>query len=257
MTDGADVLRRRVVAFEEHSLAGRPAAVDADVYRFLAVVQATVPGSDVPTTTAAVADAAVEQSALLARLADRVPELVVGPLATAAQFWVATGRPDHLPPREPVLDRDRLREPPPSGVPASSKPFEVGLYTSTGTLSPFGMWHAYLETNRGSTLFPPPWDVWRVEPRTGVTVVEVSSARDWVDLVTRHPVRAHGMLYPDWHALARDVDGVHMTVRAIAATQGLGFRSGPDVVAPPYWDVESTLWLRWCFAAVRLVATEP
>jgi hypothetical protein len=43
-----------------------------------------------------------------------------------------------------------------------------------------------------------------------------------------------------------------MTAAAVAATQGLCFREGDLITAPAYWDVESTLWLRWVFDGVTL-----
>ena len=61
------------------------------------------------------------------------------------------------------------------------------------------------------------------------------------------------MLYPDWARVADRWDGIHMNVGAIAATQGICFSEGSNLVAPPYWDIESTLWLRWVFGAVELV----
>lgn len=63
------------------------------------------------------------------------------------------------------------------------------------------------------------------------------------------------MLYPDWRAVAQRYDAVHMTLRAIAATQGLLFPTDEGQIAPTFWDVESTFWLRWCFRSVRQVAT--
>jgi hypothetical protein len=76
-----------------------------------------------------------------------------------------------------------------------------------------------------------------------------------VDFVLSHPRRERGWLFPDWNSVAHQCDGVHMTLRAIAATQGLYFPTEQGIVAAPYWDIESTLWLRWCFGSVRLVET--
>lgn len=42
-------------------------------------------------------------------------------------------------------------------------------------------------------------------------------------------------------------------LHAISATQGLDLHTGDGIVAAPYWDVESTSWLRWCVASAELV----
>ncbi len=84
---------------------------------------------------------------------------------------------------------------------------------------------------------------------------EITSAAEWVELVLSHPLQERGLIFPDWKSVARHCDAVHMTLRAIAATQDLYFSSEQGIVATTYWDVESTLWLRWCFDSVRLIET--
>jgi hypothetical protein len=48
-----------------------------------------------------------------------------------------------------------------------------------------------------------------------------------------------------------------MTQRAVVASQGLYFASSAGIIAPPYWDVESTLWLRWSFTSTELIEVLP
>jgi hypothetical protein len=60
------------------------------------------------------------------------------------------------------------------------------------------------------------------------------------------------MLYPDWYQIAKDFDGVHLTMRAILAIQGFAFDTSHGMIAPSYWGVESVLWLRWCFTSIEL-----
>ena len=69
----------------------------------------------------------------------------------------------------------------------------------------------------------------------------------------RKPQCGRSSLYPDWRSASRDYDAVHMTLQAIVATQGIYLRAGVRIVAPPSWDIESTLWLRWCFRGPELV----
>ncbi len=117
------------------------------------------------------------------------------------------------------------------------------------------MWREYLRLNWGSTLHPLPWHTWRVEPRSDIVVHEIAGAAQWVDLALAHPLRKDQLIYPDWRSVARECDAVHMTLRAITATQGLYFPTRRGIVAAPYWDVESTFWLRWCFDSVELTET--
>jgi len=259
--DGLDDLRRRIDQLDDEE--GYPHAevpAHLDLARFVTVMeQVTSAGTirDVlrmPCVAAAEADALVERCRLLTRLRALAPEIVVGPVNLGAQFWIATGNPSHLPPGEPTLaeqyfigmtDKANLRP--------STKPFGVGMFTATGGLGTHGMWRLYLDLNRGSTLFPLPWHTWAVEPRRDVVIHEIAGATEWVEFARSFPLRDGTLLYPDWNAAARECDAVHMTTRAIAATQGLYFPTEDGIVAAPYWDVEQTFWLRWCFNAVKLV----
>jgi hypothetical protein len=256
----ADALR--VLADRVTQLDSRPnnadahGDVDPDLAHFIRTMARIThpPGSwteRLPTAPASAADEIIDDCHLVQRLIENAPGVAVGPLVRAQQYWVATGRPAHSPPRVAKLDRAHFVEPTASmDVPASTKPFHLGLYTSTGTLGTFGMWWCYLQLHRGSTLFPLPWRVWSVRASNDANVLEITTAAEWVDLVSADPMHRNGFLYPDWRLLADRWDGIHMTVRAVAATQGMGFSLGRHVVAPAYWDVESTLWLRWAFTEV-------
>jgi len=48
---------------------------------------------------------------------------------------------------------------------------------------------------------------------------------------------------------------VHITISAIAAIQGMRLETPRGLLAPSYWDVETTFWLRWSFTSVALVET--
>ncbi|MEW2578553.1 hypothetical protein [Streptomyces syringium] len=67
----------------------------------------------------------------------------------------------------------------------------------------------------------------------------------------------NGSVFSDWRRVAQDYAGVHMTLRAIVATQGFRFPVEGGLAAAPYWDLESVLWLRWCFSGLRLVEITP
>ena len=74
------------------------------------------------------------------------------------------------------------------------------------------------------------------------------TAAAWAGLLAVHGVEKEGMHYPDWQQVAGQYDAVHMCLAAVIATQGLATLSGGARIAPMFWDVETTLWLRWAFA---------
>jgi hypothetical protein len=231
--------------------------VDPDLAHFIRTIsRITPPGGDardLPPVAAHRADEIVATSKLIERLRTRAPEVAIGPLSRREQYWIATGRPAHLPPREGSLDSKQFVETANAKVPPSTKPFEVGLYTSTGVFGTFGMWWCFLQLNSESTLFPRPWRIWALEAARDANVLEIATAAQWVDFVSADRLASDGILYPDWNAVAARWDGVHMGAAAVAATQGIRFSSDGHVVAPPYWDVESTFWLRWAFTALERV----
>jgi len=259
MTDGRTELRRRVAQLDAVPGSHGPSA---DIEHFIRVME-RVTGTGTPMDIHTLscdsptdADALVDNSRLLARLTDVVPEIVAGPIRLDSQYWVCTDKPRPLPTNWSTLSESHFVGVSDAvTVEVSTKPFDVGLFTSTGALDYYGMWRTYLDINRGSTLHPLPWHTWAVEPHRDVVVYEISSASQWVNFVLSHPQRQDGLLFPDWRSVARHYDGVHMTLRAITATQELYFQTDRGVVAPTYWDVESTLWLRWCFGSARLIET--
>jgi hypothetical protein len=185
-----------------------------------------------------------------------VPEIVTGPLRLNLQYWVGAREPSGRPKRELTPGESHfIGVSDATPVETSTKPFYVGLFTATGVLGTYGMWRTYLDLNEYSSLHPRPWHTWAVELHPNVAVQEIASASQWVEFVLSHPRREGELLFPDWNSVARQCDGVHMTLRAIAATQGLYFPTEQGFIAAPYWDVESTFWLRWCFDSVKLVET--
>jgi hypothetical protein len=189
------------------------------------------------------------------RLAVAVPEIVDGAVRLDAQYWISTTKPPGSPEGDAIPTAARFTAPS-SGLlrgETSANPFGFGLFTSTGALGTHGMWRLYLELNQGSTLFPHPWHVWAVRPNPDVVVREIGGTAQWVDFVTSHRHRDGDLLYPDWESAAERYDAVHITLRAVAAIQGLYFPAPSGIVAASYWDVETTLWLRWRIAAAELV----
>lgn len=255
--DDAAVLTARVALLDAGP--GDPAAALSHFADVMA--QVTAPG--VPPSPRAVARAAVApaladdvtgRSQLLGRLKEQVPEVTTGPLRLDRQHWIATQKPRFTGMHRAWIPQELHLTAP--GSTATTKPFSTGLFTSTAVPGQHSMWRTYLDLQPGSTLFPLPWVTWLLTPRPNVRVAEIRNAADWASLAATYPKPSEQLIYPDWQAISRDWDGVHMMLAAIAATQGQFLRVPAGIVAAPYWDVESTLWLRWCFDSVRLAGAD-
>lgn len=246
-----DDLAQRVADLDDH-VGG---SVGADIAHFVKVMAQVVSYGTKPTAEAqrwqpGDADRELEDCRLLARLQSAAPEIVTGPLAGVKQFWISAEKPSGLPPGIPTLDREHFRPVEAAPHSYSTKPFFVGLYTSTGFAdSPQGMWRTYLDTETGTAI----WRIWALTPRRDASVLEIASAVDWCAFVDSAPAEHAGLVYPDWQAAARMYDAIHMTARAIVAVQGLQFDVPSGITAPTYWDVETTFWLRWCFSTCDLI----
>ena len=246
--DGHDELLQRVARLDgEPGDPLRPAG-QFDLECFIAVLERVVDSGRSGYVSASTADRAMVGCRLLSRLDAVIPEIVSGPFRADSQFWVSGGTPAVAPSEADFV---------PAGAkqvePVAAKPFGIGLFTSTGALGGLGMWRAYLQRNEWSTLHPKPWHTWSLTPRQDAVVREIADAAGWVDFVHTYPRRHHDLLYPDWRRAAADLDAVHVTLRAIAAIQGLRIRTARGDAAASYWDVECTFWLRWCFTAAHLV----
>lgn len=199
------------------------------------------------------ADAMTDGSTLLLEMNDLAPEVVTGPISLDKQYWIGTGKPATVPsPHRRLSRRYFIDVSATVAIEASTKPFGVGLHTSTGLAGLHGIWELYLEATQ-STLFPMPWHIWAVHPRSDVEVLEIANVVDWAEFVCSYSRQQGDLVYPDWLTASRDFDAVHVTLRAIAGMQGIYLRTWKGILAPSYWGVESTLWLHWCFHQAELV----
>ncbi len=177
-----------------------------------------------------------------------------GPLDLTSQYWIgrgsSTGRSGHI----SVLKKEHfitLSEN--LNIKAGTKPFSIGLFTSTSTHNTYGIWQIYINQYATSDFLKKPWRIWSIKSEKGVRIREITSANDWVELVLSHPFESQGLLFPDWKCLAKKYDAIHMTLKAILAIQGIYFSSKKGFIARSYWDIESTLWFHWQFEKVKLV----
>jgi hypothetical protein len=242
------VIAQRVRRLDEAmTRLGGDAPGELDAVRFTTVLQQTVPVSPLPAERfdddPAAADDLVRASALLQRMAAANPWRAVGPLDRRHQYWVGTAR--HQP-----LAREAFADVSTAAFAPSTKPFGVGLFTSTGGAGDLGMWHRLVGDSGDGPLFPAPSRAFRLLVDDAARVREVAGAADWCALVAEHHTVHDGLAYPDWRAIGADHDGVHLSLFAVAAAQGVAFRVDGLTTAPAYWDVESAFWLHWCFTDV-------
>lgn len=98
-------------------------------------------------------------------------------------------------------------------------------------------------------------------------VLEIVTAEDWHEMVVQHGVRsdpanphsdeenipwgANDGLVPDWSSIAREWDGVHVTLWAFLT--GTQVRITSDAGWTEMWSAEGeeTTWLRWVFDAIE------
>jgi hypothetical protein len=233
-----ELLESRVAALDgDPAPSEKHGRVDTDLAHFIRTLAAvTAPRQEYFDSCIApkCADDVVAQSELIGRLRARAPEIVLGPMQRTRQYFVET---------EGTRERHVVTSGGGSTDSNSAATKPKGLFTATGVFDSFGMWWSYLALNHRSSLFRPPWKVWAVEIPVEARVVELTSACDWVEFVLSHRIDVEGHIYPDWRSAESKWDGVHMTIAAIAATQGINFPIESRFVAAPFWDVESTVWL--------------
>ena len=264
--DGAEELNLRIAALDTanisdydttafHSLHQKTVAGDAE--KFISVLRhITSKGrhDETPVTSSSEADAVIGTCRLISRLGTLQPVLVSGGITGLPQYWISTIKPPRLPPREQAPSQDHFISPAMVPPASSANPFGMGFYTSTGFGASQGMWRIYLDFDQDSSLFRKPWHVWRLG-MGAANIYEVTNATDWEELALRYPMFSGGLIYPDWKSIAEDWDAVHITLRAIAAIQGIRLRASRGLIAPSYWDVESTFWLHWVFSSLAHVET--
>jgi hypothetical protein len=201
----------------------------------------------------AAADALACGSRLLAEIERSEPKLVTGPIDGSMQQWTPIGRSAFTgePPSQKFFVAPQAHQR------AAVKPNDAGLYTSTVCVGGVSMWRAFLGPG-GSAVRPLPRYTWNLTQSEPVVVAEITSAARWAEFVCAYPRRVGRVIYPDWATVSRSFDAVHITLPAIVAAQGFALTTGEGTIAPAFWDVETTFWVRWRFSAAQLVeGTKP
>lgn len=132
------------------------------------------------------------------------------------------------------------------------------LRTTRGPIGPYPCVASVCRSGYESAQ-PDQLETWAVQIPPAVNIYEVLCAEDWVSLVERYPrpcvdgrnsewTRWTGSegpwLLPDWDSVARDFDGVHVS---LAGYLGGAFRAlsvGDAKTVLVGWNPDETLWLR-------------
>lgn len=180
------------------------------------------------------------------------------PLRRDAQLWTAQPNmepfpsSDHFPtPTHPPDKGERYAQHPERYVYTSTE--RDGLSSLIAALAwPMNDWEVKLPAARK-----------RVGVQFDARIVEIGSAHDWHELVRRYPADgahathpdfpytswgvSNGMV-PDWSAIARDWDGVHISLWASVVAEQIRVES--DIGWTELWGAtgEHTLWLNWAFS---------
>jgi hypothetical protein len=93
---------------------------------------------------------------------------------------------------------------------------------------------------------------------TRVRVARIDSARDWADLIDANTATANGCKYPDWPAIARSWDAVHVSPAGLLLAHpkisstpfsspdesGLAHSQAGPYASVGAWSAVSTAWVR-------------
>jgi hypothetical protein len=184
-----------------------------------------------------------------------VPEAgwLFAPLDRSAQLWISEdGAPPDpaklLTPSAPPTNWERYAQKPANNPRGSiliafvtSTPVGEGSSVLAGAANGAGDWD-----------FEPPVQQYRLRVAATARVFEVDGPDAWHRLCAGYPATGEdGRIVPDWSAVARDWDAVHLTLGGQLSAEQVRVESPAGWSELWGWDNEQTLWLRWCFTAVE------
>ena len=134
---------------------------------------------------------------------------------------------------EPISNGERLLP----------KPYG-GIWTSTYHPDFGSDWIAWARSEFTAVLEGCQAHLLRLERSKKLRILWINSLPDLEAAHSQYPLDHHEIPSLDFEAIARDYDGMHLTVAGQARTR-LTFP-----LSLYGWDCESTIWFRWCFAEV-------
>lgn len=194
-----------------------------------------------------------EHEALLCR---ECPKLLLPPLVSwlftpfdrSSQEWLS---PDGEPPDEQRFLARKCEATTFSRY--AQKPSE-GFYTSTASARTSGA-IALLTNGYGDYQLDLPIVRYRIQIDANARVYEVISPDTWYALCASYPeIGEDGRLVPNWAAVAKDWDGVHLSLGGLLASEQVPVDGSAGWAELSNWDTEQTVWLHWVFSSVEPLA---
>jgi hypothetical protein len=168
-----------------------------------------------------------------------------GPLERQQQEWISRSgeapQPDHF---------LSTVGPPDTFARYAEKPGN-GFFTSTGIDGTSGA-IALLADGYGDYEVELPLVRYRIGIRPSARVFEVNGPGAWFQLCANYPdIGLDGRLVPNWAAVAREWDGVHLTLGGLLTAEQVRVNGPEGWAEHSRWDTEQTVWLRWVFAEIE------
>jgi hypothetical protein len=99
---------------------------------------------------------------------------------------------------------------------------------------------------------------WRMVATSDARVFEIDGPHAWHRLCVDYAARGEdGRRVPDWSAVARDFDAVHLTLGGLLTSEQVRIASAAGWSSHDKWDLEQTLWLRWRFESAERLPDLP
>jgi hypothetical protein len=202
---------------------------------------------------------------------DRDAQRWTGPegatLPRGSELSAAVGRAaaQEQPDAEPGRPRPRRTRDADPGGPWWSAPLGGTVFTTTG---PIGALPAVELGCEADSAGEEQLGVWAVGVDPAARVREIGGPADWARLVGEFPRdvtavrrndwdrwtgRAGPWVLPDWSAVARGWDGVHLGVGGYLTATGLAIAAGDGSTLLAGWEADRTLWLNDVFTGVEYV----
>lgn len=129
---------------------------------------------------------------------------------------------------------------------------EWGLYSSTGFdgISSYLVGESECFEDLGTLTFP--CARYRLSAAADARVFEIDGPADWDRLCRNYPALEQGglqggLLVPDFAAVARDWDAVHVTLGGLLVSAQVAVPGAEGKTALQGWDAEQTVWLNPAF----------
>ena len=127
---------------------------------------------------------------------------------------------------------------------------EGGLFTSTAVGGASSALAAFSH-GVGDHDPEPPLVRYRLRAAPDARIFEVDGPAAWRRLCLRYPtVDDDGRTVPNWAAVAREWDGVHMTLGGLLTSDQVRIEGPEGWTQHRFWEAELTVWLRWVFTDI-------